>query len=246
MELFLDRDSARPVHLQFSALLRERIYSQEWGAGDKMPSEHDFMEMYGVSRGTVQKGIQILVDEGLVTREKGRGTYVSKPDIEQMSGSSLLSFAESLRMQDIDFDTKVLRMEIVSANRTCAKKLGVPENSPILYLQRVRSTAGGPLIFMESRLNLLSCPGLDNYDYSTRTLFSAIEETSHHKIGYAKRRYGARAAGKVRGGIFGCDEKAPVLNIDQVIYLDNNVSSEWGNMWLPTNRFVMVSVLQRI
>ena len=108
------------------------------------------MEMYGVSRGTVQKGIQILVDEGLVTREKGRGTYVSKPDIEQMSGSSLLSFAESLRMQDIDFDTKVLRMEIVPANKTCAKKLGVPENSPVLYLQRVRSTAGGPLIFMES------------------------------------------------------------------------------------------------
>ncbi|MCC6103230.1 MAG: GntR family transcriptional regulator [Atopobiaceae bacterium] len=242
----LDKSASTPLHVQLSDLIREKIYAQEWDSETKLPSEHEFMEMFDVSRGTVQKGIQLLVNEGLLTRVKGKGTFVAKPDIEQLSGSSLLSFAESLRMQDIDFETKVLGMDIIPANRICSKKLAVPLNSPVLYLRRVRSTDSGPILYMESRLNLFTCPGLDKFDYSTTTLFSAIEQVSHKKISYAKVRYGARIAGHTRAEALECDEKAPVLNIDQVCYLEDNSTSEWGNIWLPANKYILVSVLQRV
>lgn len=242
----IEKDDSNPLHTQVSDFIRERIYSQEWGVNERIPSEHELMEMLGVSRGTVQKGIKTLADEGLLVQTRGKGTFVTKPVVQHPSGSSLLSFAESLRMQGIDFETKVLGQEIISANRACGEKLQVPENSPVLYLRRVRTVGGEPILYMESRLSLIACPGLERLDYSKRTLFSAVEETSGRKIGFAKVRYGARVAGKERGAVLGCDEKAPVLNIDQIIYLENNVPAEWGNMWLPANKYVISSVLQRM
>jgi DNA-binding GntR family transcriptional regulator len=242
----LEKDKPTPLHVQLSDIIREKIYSQEWGADMKLPSEHEFMSMYDISRGTVQKGIQLLVNEGLLTRIKGKGTFVTKPNIEQLSGSSLLSFAESLRMQNINFETRVLGMDIIAANEICSRKLSIPLNSPVLFLRRVRATDSGPILYMESRLNLFTCPGLDKYDYSTTTLFSAIEEVSHKKISYAKVRYGARIAGRTRAEILECDEKAPVLNIDQVCYLEDNSTTDWGNIWLPANKYILVSVLQRV
>lgn len=238
-------DNASSLHIQLADYIRDKIYSQEWPEGTKLPSEHEFMSQFGISRGTVQKGIQLLVNEGLITKVKGKGSFVIKPNIEHLTGNSLLSFAESLRMQGIDFTTEVVGSEIIPADKVCSQRLGIPVNTPIFLLKRVRSTEDGPLLYMESRINMLTCPGIDRFDYSTKTLFSAIEEVSGKKLGYAKVRYGARIAGKLRGELLACDESAPVLNIDQVCYLEDNSSTEWGNIWLPANKYVLVSVLQR-
>lgn len=53
------------LYVQVSDYVREKIYSKEWGVDDRIPSEHELMDMFNLSRGTVQKGIKILVDEGL-------------------------------------------------------------------------------------------------------------------------------------------------------------------------------------
>ncbi|MDD7583930.1 MAG: GntR family transcriptional regulator [Coriobacteriaceae bacterium] len=238
-------DTAPSLHVQLADYIRDKVYSQEWPEGTRLPSEHQFMLQFGISRGTVQKGIQLLVNEGLITKVKGKGSFVIKPNVEHLTGNSLLSFAESLSMQGINFTTEVVGAEVVTADKVCSQRLGVPLNSPIFYLRRVRSTEEGPLLYMESRINMLTCPGIDKFDYSKRTLFSAIEEASGKKLGYAKVRYGARIAGKLRGELLECDESAPVLNIDQVCYLEDNKSTEWGNIWLPANKYVLVSVLQR-
>ncbi|MDO4429368.1 MAG: GntR family transcriptional regulator [Atopobiaceae bacterium] len=235
-----------PLHVRLANIMREQIYMQNWPPGAQLPSEYETMTEYGVSRGTVKKAIQALVDEGLVEKRQGKGSFVSNPLGGFYSGSSLLSFAESFRMQGIDFETTVISAEIIQANEVCAAKLQVPLGTSVFFLRRVRSTDSGPLIYMESRLNLMSCPGLENYDYTKTNLFNAVEECSGRKIGYAKARYGARLAGMQRSRYLECDDKAPVLNIDQVIYLDDNRTAEWGNMWLPANRYVLVSVLQRM
>lgn len=242
----VEKSNGAPLHVQLADVLREKVYAQELAEGDRLPSEHALMETYGVSRGTVQKGLQILVDEGLLVKEKGRGAFVSSPDAEHLTGSSLLSFAESLRMQGIDFETTVVGQEVMPANKICSKRLGIPVGSPVFFLRRVRSTEDGPLLYMESRINMLTCPGIDHFDYSKHTLYSTIEEASGKKLSYAKVRYGARIAGHVRGRLLECSESAPVLNIDQVCYLQDNSTTEWGNIWLPANRYVLVSVLQRV
>lgn len=242
----IEKESSNPLHVQVSDYVRERIYSQEWGVNERIPSEHELMKILGVSRGTIQKGIKSLVDEGLLVQSRGKGTFVSRPVIQHPTGSSLLSYAESLRLQGIDFKTKVLTQKVIKANTACSERLNVEVGAPVLFLQRVRYNEDGPILFMESRVNIDACPGIENYDYGDVTLFSTVESCSNKKIGYSRVCYAARVAGEQRAQILKCDNRAPLLSVDQVIYLENNVAVEWGNMWLPANKNVITSVQQRM
>ena len=242
----IDRGDPNPLYLQVSDFVRERIYSQEWGVNDRIPSEHELMAILGVSRGTIQKGIRALVAEGLLVQRQGRGTFVARPILRHSTGTNLLSFAESLRLQGLKYETRVLDMRQINANGLVAVRLGISEGDPTLLLRRVRSVAGEAVMLMESRLNLIACPNLERYDYSRRTLFSAVEESSQHSVSYGIARYGACVAGAGRATVLSCGESDPVMHIDQVIYLDGDVAAEWGNMWLPANHYVVSSVLKRL
>ena len=67
------------LHKQVSDYVREKIYSKKWGVDEPIPSEHELMDMLQLSRGTVQRGISQLVDEGLLIKQRGRGTFVASP-----------------------------------------------------------------------------------------------------------------------------------------------------------------------
>ena len=74
-----DKSDGELLYVQVSDFVREKIYSKDWGVDEPIPSEHELMEMLHLSRGTVQKGIRQLVDEGLLVQQRGRGTFVVQP-----------------------------------------------------------------------------------------------------------------------------------------------------------------------
>jgi DNA-binding GntR family transcriptional regulator len=235
----LSKDASAPLHAQVSDFVREKIYSKEWGLDERIPSEHELMEMLGVARGTVQKGIRALVDEGLLVQHRGRGTFVTQPVMARPSSNSLLSFAESMTEQGLDYTTRVCVRELMGANRACARNLQIPEGSTFLYLVRVRSVDDQPVMLIESHLNLTVCPGLAEADFAHEGLFAAVERTSGRKIGQAEMIYSARTAGKQRAAWLSCDERAPVLDLEQVVRLEDGTPFEWGSVWLPANRCVI-------
>ena len=74
----VDHDAETPLWMQLATMLRAQIQSGELRPGRIMPSETTLMQEHGLARGTVRKAIDALVDEGLVTRVQGRGTFVRK------------------------------------------------------------------------------------------------------------------------------------------------------------------------
>jgi GntR family transcriptional regulator len=87
------------LHEQLSGILRSRILSGDVGPGTALPTEHQLMQIYEVSRSVVRQAMQVLEWEGLVTRNPGRGTFVreqSKSPISTYAGWSLGSLDELL------------------------------------------------------------------------------------------------------------------------------------------------------
>ena len=79
-----------PVYSQLAALLREKIGLHEWAPGSRIPSEHELMARFGISRGTVRRAISELVDEGFLVQVRGSGTFVSERALSHPAGERSL------------------------------------------------------------------------------------------------------------------------------------------------------------
>lgn len=233
------------LHVQVADWMREKVYSHEWKAGEQIPSEHDLMEMRGISRGTVRRAIRTLVDENLLVQVRGKGTFVAKAVFTHPTGSTLISFAESLNAQGVTFTTRVMEHEVIEADESVAAKLHVAKGSPVLKMNRLRSVDGKPILYIESLINLSVFPGLEEVDFNTETLFASIERMFGKKIGHSNARYAARVAGE-RGKFLEVPQDSPVLHLEQQIFLTDNTSAEWSNVWLCANNYVVGTVLQRV
>lgn len=80
------QDSEIPLYMQVSEWVRGKIYKGELSKGDRIPSENQIMEILQVSRGTVKKGVTMLVNEGLLVQVQGKGTFVKKENISYSLG----------------------------------------------------------------------------------------------------------------------------------------------------------------
>lgn len=115
----------------------------------------------------------------------------------------------------------------------------------MIILNRIRKTQSEVILYQEGRIDLFACPRVEQVDFSKTAVFDAIEGAPDKKISYAKNKYAARIAGRKRGNLLGCDPMAPVLNMDMVVYLEDNTATEWGSVWLPSNKYVLTSIMQR-
>lgn len=240
----LDKTLTAPLHVQMANYLREKIYSRAWGSGMRIPSEHELMDRFDISRGTVRRAIKTLVGEGLLIQEHGRGTFVSEPGISHPAGVRAFSFAESLHNQGKDFVTHILDKFVVPASFDVARELEVAEGVDVLFLRRVRTVGGEPFICQEGWFNLQACPGLDKVDFVRKSAFDAVQETSGRRIAFSRISYTARVAGKEHGGYLGVDEAAPVLMLEQNIRLEDERVIEWNHTWLKAGQAVVGDAVQ--
>src|SRR5579875_2995284 len=97
----LDPDSIIPLYHQLKGILRDKIESGVWKPDELIDSEHQLMSQYNVSRNTVKRAIEDLVQEGLLRRVQGKGTFVSFPKIEH-SLSGFYSFSKVMKSKGIE------------------------------------------------------------------------------------------------------------------------------------------------
>jgi len=239
------KDSEVPLYLQVSEWIRENIYKGDLTTGDRVPSENQIMDMLGVSRGTVKKAVTLLVNEAMLVQVQGKGTFVKSENISYSLGEGLLSFAESLESQHFNFENQVIESRLDVASKMVAAKLGIEKGAPILYLKRVRSVEGERVMLIENRINIAHCPGIEDIDFNSNNLFPTVERLSGKKIASSESRYAAKIIGAERGHYLEVHEDAPVLHLEQIVYFENNIPLEFGNVWLKSDKYYLGTVLQR-
>lgn len=241
----IEKDNPTPLYIQVANWIREKIYSNEWEVNTQIPTESELQEILSVSRGTLKKGISLLIKEGLLVQIHGRGTFVASQSFSYPLSQGLISFAESLKKQNIEFTTKVIEKRIETATEAVRKLLHLPEKAEILYLKRVRFVKEEPIMIMENRLNMHICKGIQNVDFNNNSLFAQIEKLSKKSIKYSESRYAARVLDEERAQLLDTHKEAPSLHLEQRVFLQDDIPVEWGNVWLKSNKYVVGTVLQR-
>lgn len=139
----------------------------------RLPGERELCEMWGVNRATLRSAIQRLIKEGKLYSVKGSGTYVAPPKLEQ-NLQDVKSTSESVRAAGFILQSKVLDVRVLECNRYISQKLQIPLGRKVLYLSRLRIIDGTPYMLESCYVNWELCPGLEDHDYTTESLYHVL------------------------------------------------------------------------
>lgn len=155
----LDPASTVPLYAQLEGLLLRRVEAGEWPAGTQIPTESQLCAAYGVSRVTVRQALARLVHRGLLTRGRGRGTFVR--DARLTAGArSVSSFSTELVGLGLHPGARVLDVAHVPADPEVAAALDREPGTDLLRVRRLRLADGQPIAIQTSLLLADRFPGL--------------------------------------------------------------------------------------
>src|SRR5215470_16635607 len=141
--------SPPPLYERVESVLAAGIADGSLPPETQLPAEERLIEQFKVSRTTVRKAIQNLIERGLVEVRRGKGTFVTQPKITQEL-TELTGFVEDMQALGRHATAKVLDQQVVAAN--LARQLALPQGAPVVRIQRVRLADGMPLSFDETYL----------------------------------------------------------------------------------------------
>ncbi|MCL6547813.1 MAG: GntR family transcriptional regulator [Alicyclobacillus sp.] len=166
----------KPLYAMVYERLRSHLEDGVYQEGDQLPAEAELAKDLGVSLITVRRALQELADEGWLSRQPGRGTFVTRPARIDQPVAALTSFTSDMLALGIIPSSDVLRQEVVAATAQIARNLSIAEGEPVFRLQRVRKGNGVPLLLEDVCVPLGVCPELAEVDFRVQSLYKVLTD----------------------------------------------------------------------
>jgi len=243
MMRLINRHSKLPLYHQLYEILREQIVRGEWRPGDMLPPEPELIERYQVSRTTVRQVLDMLVNEGLIYRQQGRGTFVAQPTLEQ-GLVRIISFTEDMRQRGIQPGTQVLSSGLIPAPSDIAERLEIGPGEELAHLKRLRLADGQPMSVEESYLVHRYCPGVLQGDYAANPLREALERDYGIRLVRASQVIRAVLAPRDLAGLLSIQPKSALLYVERVSYSQQNSPVEFLRLYYRGDRYTLYNELR--
>jgi DNA-binding GntR family transcriptional regulator len=226
-DLFLDIDRSSPIPLYFQIANRieQAIVNGQLPAGARLENEIAMGERLNLSRPTVRRALQELVDKGLLVRRRGIGTQVVRGPVSRKV--ELTSLFDDLSRDGHRPVTALLSREVILADGHLAERLSVPPGAPVLHARRLRLSDGVPLAILENFLPE-EFTDLRTADLERRGLYQLMRSRGV-QIRVAQQRIGARAATAEESGLLEIKSHGPVLTMERTAYDNLGKAVELGH-----------------
>jgi GntR family transcriptional regulator len=146
----IDRKTRGPAYLQLSNLLRQKIASGEFHAGEQLPSESELRRQYHLSQMTVRRAINLLQEQGLVSTAQGKGTFVRSMKLGM--GSFDLEEFHRLFSEKERTTVKLLEVDLVFPDERTASRLSVTGEDRVVYIRSLVFRDGAPALLHTENL----------------------------------------------------------------------------------------------
>lgn len=238
----VNRDSKVPLYQQLYEILRGKIQNAEWKAGELVSPESELIEFYQVSRSTVRKVLDILVHEGLIYRQRGRGTFVAHPTLEQ-GMTRIISFTEDMTQRGYEPGTEVLFAGVVPAPVEIAQKLEVELGEELARIRRLRLADGEPMSVEDSYLIHRYCRDVLKHDYASNPLRGVLEQDYRIRLVRAKQVIRAILAPVDLAQLLLIKPRSALLFIERVTHSDQGIPIEFLRIYYRADRYSLYSEL---
>lgn len=222
--LVLDRASPVPLYFQVAQHLEQRIESGEFPPGMRLDNEIALADQFGLSRPTMRRAIEYLVDRGLLVRKRGVGTQVVQPKVRRPV--ELSSLYDDLRDAGREPRTEVLSFAIESPPEVVAEALAIDRDNSVYSIERLRYTGDEPLSIMHNWVPV-DVVTLDQASLEARGLYDVLR-SSGVSLKIATQTIGGRAARAAEARLLAERPGAPLLTMTRTAYDETGRAVEYG------------------
>lgn len=215
----IDRNSVIPIYFQVKEYLRSEIQTGRYRPNELIPSERELSEEFEINRLTVRQAINELVQEGLLYRQRGVGTFVSTPKIEQPL-TRLTSFSTDMLSRGIVPGAQVVSSSIIKASKPVAGQLMIEPDSDVLELVRVRTANGEPMALEKSYMIYDRVKPLHGINMENMSLYRVLEDVCGIRLVKAIQTIEVASPYPDEAGILEISQHDAVMLVERTTYED--------------------------
>jgi GntR family transcriptional regulator len=232
----IDLKSSHSLYYQLKELIKRQIAQNIWKLDEMIPSENELAATYGLSVGTVKKALSVLVDEGVLYRRQGRGTFVARPDFKR---SFIRFFRYNLSDDELgEFpSSKVLSSDIVTPSSRIRKILNLSEKDQVLTIKRVRFLKDLPLMIEDLYLSQKIFKGFEQVDISKELLYPIYDTKYNTPIIWADEFLWPKIANTKIATVLEIEPGDPVISIERIAYTHGDEPAEFRSSVGRGDRF---------
>jgi GntR family transcriptional regulator len=237
----LDRQSPIPLAYQLTTILRDMISSGEYPPHSLFPTEEQLTIKYDISRTTVRIALSNLVNEGLIYREQGRGTFVNvkRSNENQRNGLfgrgrvardvvQIKSTTNIIRSAGMTPSTKLLRFIVEQPDETIVENLKIRPEHVVWYIERLRFADDIPVLLERVWVPQFMLPNITKEELEG-SLFQVYTEKCGYKLSWAHQILRAVSLSAEDAEILGQEKGSPAMYVTGVTYLDDGRPIEMEN-----------------
>lgn len=204
-----------PLYCQMYELFVNKIVTQEWPEGSRIPREADLCAEYGISRITIRQALARMKSEGLLTSRQGKGTFVEPRHIEK-NLDALYSFSDQEMQPGRKPRSVLLSFSIQRAQPKIAEKLRVPVHTAVYRIVRLRCLEEQPFAYETSYVPVHLIPELKAGDVEGRGLYQSMRLLGNCDPDAATETFSAAALEPKIAQQLRCEPHAPALQIERI------------------------------
>ncbi len=237
-----------PKYHQIYLVLREQLHEGRFAQG--LPGELALMRQFGVARVTVRRALQELAGEGLIARERGRGTRplaasASRPANGDASTAQLAGLLENIVSMTQNTTVRVLEVSKVGATGDVAQALQLAPGDPVQKAVRVRSTREGPLSHITTWVPGDLASHFGKRELAKKPLLVLLEEAGV-RVGSARQTISARLADAQVAPHLGVAVGSALLAVRRLIQDEHGRPVQWLHGLYRPDRYEYQMQLSRI
>jgi GntR family transcriptional regulator len=213
----LEENLHKPLYVQIQEYIAELILSGKIPPDTKLPSERDFSQELGVSRMTVRRSVTELVNEGILERRHGSGTYVARPRVNY-DARELINYVQAMRSRGIAVTSQLLEFGQLPASRRLAERLKISIGDPLYRVEILRLANRTPCVVERNYFPCARLPEIEAYDLEKTSVSDLLAQGYATHFNHLMQSIEAVAAGDTIAKQLRVPESFPLLMVTRVIF----------------------------
>lgn len=239
----LDFSGRTQLYYQLYDILYDDIKKGVYKPGELLPTEKELIERYEISRVTVRKAMDMLLNEGIIAKRRGYGSFVQNRKLGQTL-NKVLHFSNEMEKQGYKSSSKMLINEKVYANKTIAEALSIPEGTPLIHVNRLRFANDEPMCIESAFLVYDMCPSVLEHNFSEMSLRNFLYEKYNIIWKRAYQKIFAINSNSRISKDLNIKDGDPIIYIERISYTQNDKPGEYLQSYYRGDCFYLTAELE--